>query len=352
MKNKPRQRPSSAARKAAGALPRQILRTSREPCRYYSEAQVHRLLARDPAGYLRHVRRALASIARGATELVLPPKQLFEDPFGGGDFRIMPCVVRSGRGALKTVKVIGTNIAQRRVPDQITVGRLLVVDAEENFVSAILEACLLSSARTGACAALAMEALARKREELVVIGCGRVGLYAALYTAVAGARHVMLCDTIHRRSRQAARWLGRRVAGVRFEARAPDCVAAADVVILATTSESAVCSPPAWGANLVISLGADTDAQSELDPAWARHADLYCDTLDGLRFGDLRAWIEDGRVDATAINDLLGVYREPPAASARSRVFVSTGSALFDNLTAGYLLGQGTPDRTRASRLR
>jgi ornithine cyclodeaminase/alanine dehydrogenase-like protein (mu-crystallin family) len=110
------------------------------------------------------------------------------------------------------------------------------------------------------------------------------------------------------------------------------------VVVLATTSEAPVASPPGWGANLVVSLGADVDSQSELDPAWARAADIYCDTLDTLRFGDLRAWIESGIVDPAGVTDLLQVYRRPPPASERQRVFVSTGSALFDNLTARYLL--------------
>jgi ornithine cyclodeaminase/alanine dehydrogenase-like protein (mu-crystallin family) len=115
------------------------------------------------------------------------------------------------------------------------------------------------------------------------------------------------------------------------------------VVVLATTSQVPVISPPGWGANLVVSLGADADSQSELDAAWARCADLYCDTLDSLRFGDLRAWIEAGIVDPAGVADLLAVMRRDPPASDRPRVFISTGSALLDNLTAGYLLGQAEP---------
>jgi ornithine cyclodeaminase/alanine dehydrogenase-like protein (mu-crystallin family) len=91
-----------------------------------------------------------------------------------------------------------------------------------------------------------------------------------------------------------------------------------------------------------VSLGADIDSQSELDPAWARYADIYCDSLDSLRFGDLRAWSEAGRIDAAEVTGLLECLRQSPPEPTRPRVFVSTGSALFDNLTAYYLLERPT----------
>lgn len=319
-----------------------MLRVSPEPCRYYTESQLHGLLTRDPRAYVGSVKAALSAIAAGKSRLTLPPKQVFEDAATRGDFRVMPCELRHGGRVTKTVKLIGTNTIQRAVPDQITVGKLLVLDPRENFISAVMEACLLSSARTGVCAALAIDALARDRDELVVIGSGRVGVYAALYAvATAGVRRVVLCDPVARRARRAARWLGEQAPRARYEALPVKSVKSADIVVAATTSETPVVSPPAWGANLIVSLGADTDAQSELDAAWARDADLYCDTLDSLRFGDLRAWIEAGLVDATAVTDLIGVYRNPPPAMDRPRVFVSTGSALFDNLTARYLIDIG-----------
>jgi ornithine cyclodeaminase/alanine dehydrogenase-like protein (mu-crystallin family) len=342
LKKKPAARPSTrrAPRGAARSSPLPgVLRVSPEPYRYWTEAQVHESLTRKPEQYVAFLKRSLLAIAERRATLTLPPKQVFEDPATGGDFRVMPCEVREKGRVTKTVKLIGTNTVQRAVPDQITVGKLLVLDPAENFVSAVVEACLLSSARTGACSALAVDALAREREEMVVIGSGRVGFYAALYgVAAARVKRVVFCDTVARRAREAARAVAARFPSARCEARPLDSVSTANVVVLATTSEAPVASPPGWGANLIVSLGADVDSQSELDPAWARAADIYCDTLDTLRFGDLRAWIESGIVDPAGVTDLLQVYRRPPAASERQRVFVSTGSALFDNLTARYLL--------------
>jgi ornithine cyclodeaminase/alanine dehydrogenase-like protein (mu-crystallin family) len=239
----------------------------------------------------------------------------------------------------KIVKVVGTNTVQRRVADQITVGKLFVLDAGENFVSDIFEACLLSSARTGVCAALAVSALARARGELLIVGGGRVGLYAGLYCAAAGGiGRIRFCDALPHRARQAAEWLAAAVPGFPAGHCTIGEVASADIAVLATTSRTPVASPPGWGANLLVSLGADANSQSELDPAWSGIADLYCDTPDSLRFGDLREWIDKGLIDAAAVQDLLAVLRRPPADSGRPRVFISTGSALFDNLTARYLL--------------
>jgi len=85
---------------------------------------------------------------------------LFSDPGDAGDFRVMPCVVRRGGRVRKTIKVVGTNLAQQVVPGQITVGKALALHPVENFVTDLFEACLLSSARTGACAALALDLLA------------------------------------------------------------------------------------------------------------------------------------------------------------------------------------------------
>jgi ornithine cyclodeaminase/alanine dehydrogenase-like protein (mu-crystallin family) len=327
------------------ALPRH-LRLGKEPCRYYTESEVHAALTADPAGYFRFVRRTMAAIAAGRITVTAPPKQVFEDPGTGGDFRVMPCELRTGTRLVKTVKVIGTNTVQRKVRDQITVGKVLVLDPRENFVSAVMEACLLSSARTGVCAALAIDVLARTRQRLVVIGSGRVGHYAALYAiASGGVREITFCDSMLKRARDMAKWFSAAFPGISSHAAPVSAITAADVVVLATTSAVPVASPPCWGANLVVSLGADADTQSELDPAWARYADVYCDSLDSLRFGDLRAWAEAGQIDAAAVTAILEALRDPPRGGDRPRIFVSTGSALFDNLTVHYLLERGRTKR-------
>ncbi len=322
-------------------LQKKVLRVSQEPYIYLDELRVHRLLTDNPMEYYRFMQGELADIAAGRAELELPPKQVFSDPGCSSDFRVMPCIVRRPDSARKTVKLVGTNTLQQLVPDQITVGKAFVLHPEENFVSHILEACLLSSARTGLCAAIAIDLLSRGRNNIVIIGAGRVGYYAAFYAAQLGeVGSISIIDNDHDRAVNMAALLSQQIPAVRFTAlgdyqQARD----ADVLVLATTSTEPICSPHDTNANLTISLGADTDYQRELDPAWATVADIFVDTLDCARFGDLNSWREAGLIDTSRLTDLFQLLRDGVAdGSNRPRVFVSTGSALFDNLSIGYLL--------------
>lgn len=324
-------------------LQQRVLRIGREPYGYFDEETVHRLLTDRPLDYFHFVKNELADIAAGRTVLELPPKQVFSDPGSTADFRVMPCVVRGSGGARKTVKLIGTNTRQQLVPDQITVGKAFVMHPQENFVSHVFEACLLSSARTGLCAAIAIDILARSRARLACIGAGRVGYYAAFYAAaLGGVNEIAIFDADHIRAQQTADLLARQIPAVRFTAaRQRRELDDADVLVIATTSTEPVCSPHETRANLIVSLGADTDYQRELDPAWAEAADIFVDTQDCARFGDLNSWQEAGLIDTARLVDLFQLLRDgAPDGPARPRVFVSTGSALFDNLTIGYLLAE------------
>ncbi len=327
---------------AANELAEQrILRTAAEPCTIITDREVHHRLTRDPQGYFRHMQEGLQAIAAGNITVEMPPKQLFADPGASSDFRVMPCVTRSATRTVKTVKLVGTNVLQRAVPDQITVGKALVIDPLENYITHIVDACLLSSARTGLCAALAIRLLATRYDRMTVIGSGRVGYYAAFYAAaVCGIRQVVFADSDARKAADAAAALSAHFPEVECRAMPLVQLPPTDVVVLATTSTQPVCSPPAWNACLVISMGADIDQQSELDASWATAADIYVDTMDTTRFGDLKAWIAQGRLSPEAIREFITVIKSGAAAGDRCKLFVSTGSALFDNLTLDYLLRQ------------
>lgn len=324
-----------------------VLRTSPEPCRTMSDSEVHLRLTRNPLEYFHHMRDRLQSIAAGTLSVEMPPKQVFSDPGGASDFRLMPCVTRDNKRVFKSVKLVGTNMTQLAVPDQITVGKALVIDPLENYVTHSVDACLLSSARTGICAALAIELLAERSLQLVVIGSGRVGYYAAFYAAaVCGTEDIVFVDRMTDRAEAAAVALGKRMPGIRCTTKPLNELQRTDVVVIATTSTTPVCAPPAWHASLVISLGADIDLQTELDPAWAQTADIYVDTMDTTRFGDLKAWLSRGLIHNPEISDFAALLADgpKPTVANRPRLFVSTGSALFDNLTLEYLLQQDSTD--------
>lgn len=326
------------------------VRVHPEPFEYIDERAVHETLVASPEAYLDYLDRSLAGIAAGDIVVEQPSKLVFTDPESDGDFRVMPCVVRRGPAVCKTVKIVGTNVVQRTVRDQITVGKAFRLDPAENFVTHIIEACLLSSARTGGCAAIALKRLAPQRRRITIIGAGRVGCYAALYaSALGGVDEISFVDVLPGRAEAAAQLAtttfssstafrvkepgarsdGSRPGGFRIEA---------DAVILATTARQALLGPDDTSAPVVISTGADTANQHELAPEWATAAAIYVDTTDGFRVGDLLAWVQKGLIRTEDVISLPTLYQNGPRPEAARRLFVSTGSALFDNLTISYIL--------------
>lgn len=91
---------------------------------------------------------------------------------------------------------------------------------------------------------------------------------------------------------------------------------------------------------MVVSLGADATGQRELADAWAGRARLWVDSADAVNYGDLLAWRRQGLIDDAPPPDLLALRCDPPepAAPGERRLFIGTGCALYDNLTAAYLL--------------
>lgn len=317
------------------------LRIHREPCQTLDEQAVHHALTADPVAYMAHLKLALADIAQGRATIEHPPKMLFEDGPGEGDFRVMPCVVRRAQHVRKTVKIVGTNLLGHQVPDQVTVGKALVLDDRENFISHILDACLLSSARTGACAALFSSRAARTLSRVTIIGAGRVAYYTARYLL---AEHpglsIQLFDTVAQRAQSMANLLHEQT---RADVRAVPGggVHGHDLVILATTSRQPILSRTQTDAPFIISLGADTTEQRELADDWAEHPRICIDSADAWHVGDLAAWRASGRILPRALPTLLELYADAsPAPLADSAVFISTGMALMDNLTIDYLLGR------------
>lgn len=330
-----------------------VLRVHPEPFEYHNEASVHMRIVADPRGYVSFLAQRLTDISSGQCTIVLPPKALFTDASGEGDFRVMPCIIRYRNETLKVVKVVGTNLVGQMVPDQVTVGKVLCLNPKENFVSHIFEACLLSSARTGACAALAVARLGSEGQNIAIVGAGRVGYYTGLFLGAIGTvRRVVFADPIARRAEMVAAEITKAGLACTYGAASSDCVANADVVVVATTSTKHLFRPEDIAARLVVSVGADTEEQRELPPEWISAADLYVDTMDSFAVGDLRAWRDELHCDPPIVSNLIDLFtpnREVPG-SGKRRVFISTGSGLMDALTVEYLLNAsalGAPYGTR-----
>lgn len=321
-----------------------------EPTERFDDRYCHVALTRDPSGYLDALEADLIAVADGRLAVVLPPKLLFDDPAQRspatppGDFRVMPCVVRGPGRITKTVKVVGTNFQRSRVGERITVGRALLLDPIENYVSADFAAFALSSARTGACATLAMRRFARG-STLSVYGAGPVGWYSAFFAAADGrVDAVRFIDPRSARAARAAASLAGLFPALEFAAVASSSDEDRAIAVIATDSRSVVLTPAQTQSGLVVSLGADSDRQCELDPAWAGRGRIVVDHPDSALIGDLRHWLAQGLLDRAAIGTLL----DPGVDDGSPTIFISTGSALLDNLTIHYLMsGRRDSDQTQ-----
>ena len=323
-----------------------VLRLHHEPYEYFDDRAVLDALSADPSGYVEAVFAALCLVAAGAATLDLPPKMLFSDPGEHSDFRVMPCVVRFPGHVRKTVKIIGTNWPRQVVPGEISVGKAFALHAQENYIEAGFAGCVLSSARTGACAALAQRLLQPEAVSLAVAGAGRVGYFSALYMAAQGnLERVWFHDIDGERATLAAEAIGRAFPGVTAGVCSCSDTTGADVLVLASDSEQPLFSALGRRPPLVISLGADTDWQSEVAASALDHYGLFVDTFDSLRYGDLARFSRDGLLEGKVVTDLLSLLAGGNAPPAAPHLFISTGSALFDNLTIDYLLTSGRLNR-------
>jgi ornithine cyclodeaminase/alanine dehydrogenase-like protein (mu-crystallin family) len=317
-----------------------IFRLSGEPFSYIKEMEVHQALTNDPQAYYQFIKQRLTNIALHKAELQMPAKLLFSDQDSDGDFRVMPCIVKDGNEVMKTVKMVGTNVIQQEVPNQITVGKACVFHPTENFITHIVEACLLSSARTAICAMLGVDFLANSRKKMTIIGAGRVGYYAAFYAAALGwADEVIIHDIDITRAEKCVDSLQSEFANILFQVSDRAALSDTDVLLLCTTSSTPIYSSDDFKADLIVSVGADIDSQRELDNSWAQAASLFVDSYDSARYGDIKAWTENNLIDKNDLTDLFSLITGFELIDdQRPRIFVSTGTAFFDNLTLSYLL--------------
>src|SRR6266508_5933634 len=119
-----------------------------------------------PERALEAVRRAFVAYANG--EWTMPPK-VYVPAYPAGDFRAMPAL-GGGHALLKWITSFPGNPAHG-LPT--VMGVVLVSDATNGTLQAILDAASVTALRTGAAAVLAAETLGRDdAESAAVIGAG------------------------------------------------------------------------------------------------------------------------------------------------------------------------------------
>jgi alanine dehydrogenase len=268
------------------------------------------------------VRDAFVAYARG--EWTMPPK-VYVPAYPAGDFRAMPAL-GAGHALLKWVTSFPGNPA-RGLPT--VTGLVLLSDADDGRLRAVLDAGAVTALRTGAAAVLAAETLGRAdAATAAVVGAGVNGR-AAARTFAARGRDVVLWDLDVERARAVAEELGARVAADRDEALA------ADLLVTVTPGHELVLEDGALGPGQHVSLmGADGPGKTEIAVGELARVRVFCDDWEQASHnGELVHAVEAGvlaREDVTQLGDVLAGIAPGRAGDDEATAFDSTGLAIQD----------------------
>jgi alanine dehydrogenase len=275
-----------------------------------------------PGRALEAVRDAFIAYARGEWEM---PSKVYVPAYPEGDFRAMPAL-GAGHALLKWVTSFPGNPAQG-LPT--VTGLVLLSDASNGTLRAVLDAGAVTSLRTGAAAVLAAETLGRAdAETAAVIGSGVNG-EAAAQTFIARGRSVQLWDVDRARAEAVAERIGAEVAPGRDEALA------ADLLVTVTPGRQIVLEEgallPGQHASL---MGADGPGKAEIAVEELARVRVFCDDWEQASHnGDIVHAVEAGRLqrdDVTELGTVLTGEAEGRRSDDEATVFDSTGLAIQD----------------------
>jgi alanine dehydrogenase len=275
-----------------------------------------------PERALEAVREAFLAYHRG--EWSMPPK-VYVPAYPAGDFRAMP-VLGAGHAALKWVTSFPGN-PERGLPT--VTGLVLLSDASDGSLRAVLDAGAVTALRTGAAAILAAETLGHPdAETAAVVGAGVNGR-AAAKTFLARGRQVALWDVDEGRARGAALALGAAVAETREQALA------ADLLVTMTPGHEVLLPPRSLRPGQHVSLmGADGPGKSEIavDELFRTH--IFCDDWEQASHnGELAHAVEADafqREQVTELGAVLAGEAEGRRSDDEITAFDSTGLAIQD----------------------
>jgi ornithine cyclodeaminase/alanine dehydrogenase-like protein (mu-crystallin family) len=273
------------------------------------------------------VRDAFLAYARD--EWTMPPK-VYVPAYPAGDFRAMPAL-GGGHALLKWVTSFPGNPA-RGLPT--VTGLVLLSDATDGSLRAVLDTAAVTALRTGAAAVLAAEVLGRPDVPAAVIGAGVNGRATAA-TFVARGYDVAIWDVDESRAAQAAEELGASVAATQEEALA------APVVVTITPGREILFAEGSLAAGQHVSLmGADGPGKAEIaGEELARVARIgtggvFCDDWEqASHAGDLVHAVEPGLIgwaDVSTLGEVLTGSAPGRELDSDTTIFDSTGLAIQD----------------------
>jgi ornithine cyclodeaminase/alanine dehydrogenase-like protein (mu-crystallin family) len=253
------------------------------------------------------------------------PAKVYVTNYPAGDFRAMPAI-GDGHALLKWVTSFPGNPA-RGLPT--VTGLVLLSDAEDGRLLAVLDAAAVTALRTAAAGVLAADTLCRaEASSYAVIGAGVNGAETVRMLVAHGVAP-LVWDIDESRRTLVAQRLGGRVAATALEALA------SEVVITITPGAEVLYGDGSLEAGQHVSLmGADGPGKAEVAIEELRRAHLFCDDWEQASHGgELAAAVAAGAVSRDDVTEL-GAVLVGDADGRRSAgdvtLFDSTGLAIQD----------------------
>jgi ornithine cyclodeaminase/alanine dehydrogenase-like protein (mu-crystallin family) len=252
----------------------------------------------------------------------MPPK-VYVSAYPAGDFRAMPAL-GAGHALIKWVTSFPGN-PEQGLPT--VMGVVLLSDASNGSLKAILDAAAVTALRTGAAAVLAAETLGRAGGPAAVIGAGVNGKSTAR-TFLARGRDVLIWDVEEQRARAVAEELG-AIAATREEALS------APVVATVTPAREAIFAEGSLLPGQHVSLmGADGPGKAEIAVEELARVNVFCDDwIQASHNGDIVHAVNAERLSRDQVTELGAVLAgdAPGRLSERDiTAFDSTGLAIQD----------------------
>ena len=263
----------------------------------------------------------------------------------GGSFHGKGATLRGAR-AYAALKFNGNFPNNARFGLPTVQGALLLADAADGRLLAVVDSIEITLRRTAAASALAAGFLARRDSRVILFaGCGaqaraHAEAFAGLYPFEEALAFDIDFNKAERFAREAAAILGARGAA------SPDVAAAArraDVIVTTTPASAPfLFARDIAPGTFIAAVGADNPRKSEIAPDLMAAARIVCDsTAQCVKGGDLRAATLAGAVSADCVHatlaDLVSGRKRPRRTAAEVFVFDSTGTAVEDVASAAYV---------------
>jgi ornithine cyclodeaminase/alanine dehydrogenase len=296
----------------------------------------------DPAAYVAAVEQGFRSYAKGEAFVPMP----MHIPVQEGGFHAKGARVLLDRPYV-AVKVNGNlprNPQRNGLPT--IQGVLVLCDANDGSVLAVMDSIEITLKRTAATTALAARYLARADASSVAIcGCGEQGrAQLAALAEVISVQRVLAWDIEPDRAREFAHDMREALA---LEVTPVDDVRTAalrsDIIVTATSSQMPFLAKEFVSAGtFVAGVGADSPEKNELAPDLLASAKIVVDVLaQCVVMGDLHHAIDAGRVKAADVyadlGDLVVGRKSGRTDKTEITVFDSTGFAIEDTASAAYI---------------